>query len=233
MIDFSFKAGCTRQIGYPFIRFLEPFICYNNQLVRPLVGCKIPFISYCRKCTGFTLIELLTVLTVVSILSFVAVPSIKNIIKDHRLSAYTNDLLSDLSFARSEAIKRASSVTVCKTSNPQNASPTCNTTLTDKWTSGRITFVDTDGDGVIDSGEQVLRIRQALNDQNSAIKGTGTASETSNRVTFRSDGTSTLTAETQIALCDDRGATQNRGIAINTSGRTRALQKGTGTITCP
>lgn len=94
-------------------------------------------------------------------------------------------------------------------------------------------FVDTDSDGVIDSGEQILRIRQGPEDQKSTIKGNGSASGTANRITYKADGTSTLTAETQIAICDDRGTAQTRAIAISLGGRIRSLQKGTGSITCP
>lgn len=210
-----------------------PFVDSNTTADKPRIGLKIPFISFRNFYAGFTLIELMVTLSVISILAFVAVPSIKNILKDHRLSGYSNDMLADLNYARSEAVKRATAVTVCKTLNPQNTSPACNTTVADAWTTGRITFVDADSDGVIDAGEQVLRIRQGLDDQKCAIKGTGAATDTANRVIFRSDGTSTLAAETQIALCDDRGATQKRGIAINVGGRARTLQKGTSSVTCP
>jgi type IV fimbrial biogenesis protein FimT len=221
------------QDGSPFICHKVPFVCGNNSFIIPFVGLNKPSVGFEQNLSGFSLIELLVTLSVVSILAFVAVPSIKNILKDHGLSGYTNDLVADLNAARSEAVKRATPVTICKTSNPQNSSPTCNTTAADNWTTGRITFVDADSDGVIDAGEQVLRIRQGLDDQNCVIKGNGVATGTANRVTFKSDGTSTLTADTEIALCDDRGATQKRAVAINVGGRIRTLQKGTSTITCP
>ena len=217
----------------PFICLNLPFIWNDNSFIIPFVGLNKPSVCFKRNLSGFSLIELIITLSIVSILAFVAVPSIKNILKEHRLSGYTNDLVADLNAARSEAVKRATPVTICKTTNPQNSSPACNTTATDNWTTGRIMFIDVDSDGVIDSGEQVLRIRQGLDDQNSVIKGNGSATGTANRITFKADGTSTLTAETEIALCDDRGATQNRAIAINLGGRIRSLQKGTGSITCP
>lgn len=234
LIASPFRASTAKNHGIPFICQNKPFVCIKNTFARPFVCKNLPFIGCTRNSTGFTLIELMVTLMVVSILSFVAVPSIKNILKDHRLSGYTNDLIADLSHARSEAVKRVAPITICKTLDPQ-ASPACNTTVGNAWTTGRITFIDADSDGVIDAGETVLRIRQGLDDQNCIIKGTGAgaATDTANRVTFKADGTSTLTADTQIALCDDRGASQKRAVAINAGGRVRTLQKGTSTITCP
>jgi type IV fimbrial biogenesis protein FimT len=229
----NFKPDLAAQDGSPFICHKIPFVWRDNSFIIPFVGLNKPSVCFDKNLAGFSLIELIVTLSVVSILAFVAVPSIKNILKDHRLSGYTNDLVADLNSARSEAVKRAAPVTICKTLNPQNSSPACNTTDADSWTTGRIAFVDADSDGVVDSGEQVLRIRQGLDDQNSTIKGNGSATGTANRITFKADGTSTLTAETEIALCDDRGTTQKRAIAINLGGRVRSLQKGTSSITCP
>jgi type IV fimbrial biogenesis protein FimT len=242
MHNHNFKPEHAAQDGYPFICYKVPFVWRENSFIIPFVGLNKPSVGFEQNLSGFSLIELIVTLSVVSILAFVAVPSIKNILKDHRLSGYTNDLVADLNTARSEAIKRATPVTLCKTLNPQNSSPACNTTAANAWTTGRIMFVDADSDGVVDSGEQVLRLRQGLDDQNSAIKGAGngTVTDTANRVTFRSDGTSTLIeniltaiAETQITVCDDRGATQKRALEISAGGRVRSLQKGTGSNTCP
>ena len=240
MRNHNFKPEHAVQDGYPFICHKVPFVWRENSFIIPFVGLNKPSVGFEQNLSGFSLIELIVTLAIVSILAFVAVPSIKNILKDHRLSWYTNDLVADLNSARSEAVKRATPVTVCKTLDPQNSSPACNTTAANAWTTGRITFVDADSDGVVDSGEQVLRIRQGLDDQNCVIKGTGasTANGTANRVTFRGDGTrliadSTTTIDTQISLCDDRGAAQKRTLDIGVGGRIGSLQKGTGSITCP
>lgn len=183
-------------------------------------------------------------LAVVSILAFIAVPSISKIMKDHRLSGYTNDFVADLNLARSEAVKRAASVTVCKTTDPQATSPACDTTVANRWTTGRLIFVDANANGAIDAGEQILRIRQGLDDSKSSIRGDSEAGGTANRVTFRADGTTTLAkssatdanlvaaAEWEIAFCNDLPAAK-RTIGIKFAGRSRMLPKGTGTIACP
>jgi type IV fimbrial biogenesis protein FimT len=66
-------------------------------------------------------------------------------------------LITVLTLARSEAVKRGTRVTVCKSANQA----TC--TMAGAWTQGWIAFTD-DGDGVVEtgSGESILRVQPAL-----------------------------------------------------------------------
>lgn len=61
---------------------------------------------------GATLVELMIVVVVLGILTAIAVPSFKEMTANQRVKAAANDLLASLHFARSEAIKRNSSVYV-------------------------------------------------------------------------------------------------------------------------
>jgi len=219
----------------PFVCHFVPFIWSNYPLTIPSICRNTTIVRYKKNNAGFTLIELVVTLVVVGILATVAVPSIRNIIKDHRLSGYTNDMVGDINYARSEALKRATPVTTCKTTDPQATSPACDTTAADPWTTGRIIFVDTNKNGAIDTGEQILRLRQALGDNRSVIKGDSTASGgTANYITFLGDGTTSLAAQTTtppiqeryVVLCDDRGAGEKRTVAIGVTGRVRTLTKG-------
>lgn len=66
---------------------------------------------------GFTLVELIVTMAVVAILLVLAVPGFGEIIRTNRASAQTNDLVSALSLARSEAVRRGAAVDVCPSSN--------------------------------------------------------------------------------------------------------------------
>ncbi len=67
-----------------------------------------------KHANGFSLVELLASLAVVSVLATVAVPSYRSFMTTQRVRSTSYDLMSTLVFARSEAIKRNSSVTVTK-----------------------------------------------------------------------------------------------------------------------
>ena len=61
---------------------------------------------------GFTLLELMVTIAVLAILATVGVPSFRDLIQNNRVTTQTNELVSALSFARTEAVKRGQSVEV-------------------------------------------------------------------------------------------------------------------------
>ena len=65
---------------------------------------------------GFTVTELVMVMTIIGILTAIGLPSFKYCGRLDRVSSEINALLGDMQFARSQAIKKVSTVTVC-TSN--------------------------------------------------------------------------------------------------------------------
>src|SRR6266496_792796 len=64
---------------------------------------------------GFTLVELVTVVTIVGILAAIAAPSFRDFIIQQRIRNAAFELMADLTFARSEAVKRNATVTMSKT----------------------------------------------------------------------------------------------------------------------
>ena len=102
---------------------------------------------------GFNLIELLVTMLIVGVVMAMGAPSLAGFINDMRLSAATNDLLSFFNYARSEAAKRGTRVTICISADQA----TCATAGTD-WSAGAVAFVDADADGQVDVGETVLRV---------------------------------------------------------------------------
>jgi type IV fimbrial biogenesis protein FimT len=66
---------------------------------------------------GFTFVELMITVMVAAILMTLAVPQFRSVIASTRLTTQSNDLVAALNFARSTAIKRNGSVSLCRTSS--------------------------------------------------------------------------------------------------------------------
>ena len=112
---------------------------------------------------GFTLIELLFAIALVAVLAGIGLPNLQEFVRNSRMSAAANDIISDFNFARSEAVKRRVSITLCKSQD----GAACDEDDADpfnRW----IIFVDdedpavvaaTDGNGEVDGAEVILRDR--------------------------------------------------------------------------
>ncbi|MFQ5759463.1 MAG: GspH/FimT family pseudopilin [Acidiferrobacterales bacterium] len=189
-------------ISMPFIGLNIPFVCRPQPCVRPLIDHNKPFVKN-RVFSGFTLIELITTLVIAAILMAMAAPSFTSFIKNNRLVSQTNELLADLAFARSEGVKRAANITVCKSTDGL----TCNAGA--DWNDGWIT---------VTAGGQVLRAHEALNDENTMV-GTG---DVANQIVYdRTGRANNLLAAAEFRVCDYRGAAKGRLIQIAVTGRAR------------
>lgn len=105
---------------------------------------------------GLTAIELLIVLAIAGILLAVSLPGFQATVERITTSSQAKTLLSALNYARSEAIRRRTVVTICGSSNGAD----CNAGA---WSTGWIVFVDNNGDangaaGSVDPVDVVLRV---------------------------------------------------------------------------
>ncbi len=194
-----------------------PLVCHNIPFIKPIVCMNIPLVKVNKDSAGFTLVELVITLTIAGILLALAVPAMQTFVLDQRLTTQANDFIADLNLARSEAVRRAANVTVCKQGGTAT-SPSCSTSAA--WSAGRIVYVDTDSDSTLDSSETVLRVRESLDGSSNTLNAIPSST---NSIVFAGTGLTTLSSGSEVAMrfCDSRGASKAVTVWINSTGRTR------------
>jgi type IV fimbrial biogenesis protein FimT len=163
---------------------------------------------------GFTLIELLVTITVAGILFGIAVPAFDSFLKNDRDAGQANSLVSSFNYARSEAVKRASSngITVCPSLDGTNCDPAALS-----WVEGWIVkYIDPANA----ANDQVLQTVPALNGTNTVTPIVGPAAG----ITFQSSGLTNAPAGLTIRICDKRGPTFARQVEVLSTGRVAASQ---------
>ncbi|MCK9604947.1 MAG: GspH/FimT family pseudopilin [Methylomonas sp.] len=156
---------------------------------------------------GFTLIELMVTVAIAAILLGVAVPNFSSAIVRSRLTANTNEFITSLNLARSEAIKRGQQVVVRKTGA--------------NWENGWQVFVDIDRStgpkqNVLDVGTDIeLRVYSAL-PANFTLRGNGNFV---NFIRYQPNGTSSQPGS--FAMCNNGSTTGAKLIIVNSVGRIR------------
>jgi len=148
--------------------------------------------------TGFTLLELMIVVAIAGIVMAIGVPSFQSITTTNRIAANTNELITALNLARSEAVKRSAAVSVCKSAD----GAIC--TTSGDWDQGWIVYVD--------SNDEVLRVFESLG-------GNTTLTSDDAVVTYTALGALDDTVEFDLNV-----KSENRCIRINAVGRANAEQ---------
>lgn len=112
-----------------------------------------------RRMSGVTMVELMVTVGVAGVLAATAVPSMQSFVRVSQVRTAANELAMALATARSEAIKRGSPVTVCKSADVTLAQPLCAGSGSVPWRQGWVMFVDHDQDGVVDSSGSLPDVR--------------------------------------------------------------------------
>ncbi len=160
------------------------------------------------KQTGFTLIELMVTVVVASILAATAIPNFSSMVKNERTTSVYNGLVSELSYARSEAVKRSANVSICA-----RATDTSCASGTSDWSDGWLVYVETVSNSTLDANEEILRVNQKVEDtQNLSSQGFTNPST----ITYSPRGSSSSTG--YFSVCDDRGSEYAKAINILITG---------------
>ena len=172
---------------------------------------------------GFTLMELLVTMAVAAILLAIAVPNFQSFFNRNRVVTVTNDFITAVNYARSEAIKGGAITTLCMSSS----GVAC--TGNSGWSNGWIIWVDRNANGVMDTGvvSELIRAHGPINAGNVAMGGTQTS--------FSFNGQGALTTTTggdTFNICTPSGLTFSNSITVDPSGHLRRVAN-PGLATCP
>lgn len=173
---------------------------------------------------GFTILELMLTVAVAAVLAAVAIPNMRDFIRNNRLTSVANGLLRSTQLARSEAIKRQSNVVVCASSNPTADDPACSYGSFVSW----IVFQDANGNWAHDSAEDVIERVEAV-DPSVTVK-----NDNDGVLSYAPSGfanpAATKTPSRYVVICDARGnqATGSqsaaRAVVIEQTGRSRVTK---------
>jgi type IV fimbrial biogenesis protein FimT len=165
---------------------------------------------------GFTLIELMVTISVMAILLAIAVPSFSQFIINNRLTSQINQLVSDISLARSESATRGARIAICTSTD----GATC--AGAGSWEQGRIVFVDTNNDGAHQTAEPLLKVTEQLSGSNTLALSSGAFF-----IQFRPYGGLSPAAGVSFHLCSPSSAT-GKQVAVAATGRPLVT-----TVACP
>ena len=132
---------------------------------------------------------------------------------NNRILSHANALVGALNLARSEAVKRSETVTVCQ----RNGS---------NWLGGWRTI--TGSDCTLGGAETELSVQEAF-------EGLAQVHSSDTSLSFSGKGTLTPSGSVVLTLCDDRGADHARAVQVNNAGQVKSITidpDGTA-LTCP
>ena len=166
---------------------------------------------------GFTLVELLVTLVVMAVALGLAAPSFKTLVNDTRQESSFQRLNGALLFARSEAIKSTSPVTLCARATDASCGQ--------DWSNGVLVFNDSAADGaasVFDGSDLLLRVEQ-LQSTGMAIAATARSANgvlPVSTIRFNRLG-ETNWLDGTFVFCDERGRESAKGLIFARSGSSR------------
>jgi type IV fimbrial biogenesis protein FimT len=165
--------------------------------------------------SGFTLLELLATILIAGILFSTAIPSFRNLIQNNRQVSHTNEFVTSMHLARSEAVKRGRVVRV----TAANASDS-----SDEWAPGWSVWVDLNSSNTMNAGEELRGVIDMTD--SITLNSTGDVSD----YRYNPDGSLGAGANDTLDVCDSsRSGEVRRRISTSANGRVSLDTSGT----CP
>jgi len=160
-----------------------------------------------KKERGFTLVELMITLVIASIVLTLAVPGMRDLVQNNRITGQVNEMVTAFNLARLEAIRRGTPVSVCASANQA----TCSNA--NDWATGWIVFTDTNATGnpANPAVTQLIRVWDQLPGNPTVIAG-------ASFVRYQSNGTTGVPLTLTHTIPDCSGM-QKRTIDITAGGR--------------
>jgi type IV fimbrial biogenesis protein FimT len=165
--------------------------------------------------SGFTLFELMVVVAVVLVIALLAVPSFARLVEATRIRTEATRLMSDIVLARSEAIKRNRQVSLCPARIDAAGQRQCGGLLAGGW----VIFEDSDRDGILDAGENIIRIGRGMASSLGVSNRLATRDATA-AISYRSDGSSRRNL-TLMVCSREQPALVSWSVVMNLVGRPR------------
>lgn len=157
---------------------------------------------------GFTLIELMATVLVAAVILTVGVPSLITFVRNNALAGAINQLSATLNYARSEAVKRDTTVCIC----PSSDGASCGT----NWAQGWIVYAEGTSTASCSAVQGSIQTVGALSQSGMTLSSdAGSAT-----IGYRPDGSLIGATSTTFKLCDVRGAQFARSLQISPGGRT-------------
>ncbi len=155
---------------------------------------------------GFTLAEMLITLGIMGILTGAAVPAFNDVMSGSRVEATTGSLEDSLHLARSEAITRGAAITVAPVAG-------------NDWSTGWNTFIDRNGNGAMETGEDLIQVREAQDNVSIAAALVATqGSATAPVVTYMADGSAYTRSKLTVCVAGDA---DGKVLEVSSVGRSR------------
>ncbi|MEP5766485.1 MAG: GspH/FimT family pseudopilin [Halieaceae bacterium] len=159
---------------------------------------------------GLTLIELMVVLFILAVVNALAGPALAETIKRNQLRSAAERVLLSLNLARSEAVKRNQTVSICRSTNGSSCGGS--------WEDGWIVFSNLDADDVVDSGvDEVIRVFDNVLDGHDLAGTVG-----NDTLSYSADGSYSGGSDTMRICSADLSLDHSWTVTVNTVGRPRA-----------